>query len=251
MLGIGQIATRIAELIPRALPYAIVNNNPEQSLFSRLVSYRDVQPALDAGWKWIKVTASDVDYNAFTITTAKTRIDSCWGARFTNINTAAGQHVVAVSANHCNLTGLNTYTPGGETSNDRRGYSILGAGCLLIGCRVEDSDGSGFMLGASGGLVGTDNRLIGCVVDDADDFGFYTNTARNSFLGCTAYFTSGTNCFYVNGANFSWVGNHSKANMAIDSGGTNGIAVGNLIDGSITDGGSGNLLTSSTYNEEY
>ena len=70
MLGIGQITTRVAELIRGAMPFAIVNNNTTQSLFSRVVSYSEVQHALDVGWKWIKVSASDVDYQIFTITTA-------------------------------------------------------------------------------------------------------------------------------------------------------------------------------------
>ena len=250
MLGIGQISTRIAELIRGMLPYAIVNNNLDQSLFSKLICYTEVQYALDAGWKWIQVRSSDVDYMNFTITTAKTKIDSCWGARFTNINTAGGQHVVGVSANHCVLTGLNTYTLGGATSNDRRGYNILGAGCYIIDCRVEDSDGSGFMVGGSGGLTGTDNTLIGCVVQDCDDYGFFCNTARNTWIGCTGV-SSGLNNFYINGANFVWVANRSFLNFAVDTYGTNGIAVGNIMDGQFDGTGSGNLLLSATYNKQY
>ena len=79
MLGIGQISTRIAELIRGMLPYAIVNNNLDQSLFSKMICYTEVQYALDAGHTWIQVKPSDDDYMAFTITTVKTRIDSSWG----------------------------------------------------------------------------------------------------------------------------------------------------------------------------
>ena len=67
MLGIGQISKRIAELIRGTLPFAIVDNNPDASMFARLISYRRVQQALDAGHKWIQIKESDVNYEKFTI----------------------------------------------------------------------------------------------------------------------------------------------------------------------------------------
>ena len=75
MLGIGQISARIAELIRGALPYAIVNNDPDRSRFARLISYSEVQHAIDAGHKWIKIKESDIDYAHFTVdnTTPKLR----------------------------------------------------------------------------------------------------------------------------------------------------------------------------------
>ena len=72
MLGIGQITTRIAELIRGAMPFAIVDNGTDfdglprsQSRFSRIVSYPDVQHAINAGWKQIKIAKGR--YGGFTI----------------------------------------------------------------------------------------------------------------------------------------------------------------------------------------
>ena len=48
MLTITEISERIAELLRGALPYAIVNNDPNKSIFTKLVSFGEVQEALDA-----------------------------------------------------------------------------------------------------------------------------------------------------------------------------------------------------------
>ena len=66
MLGIGQITTRVAELIRSAMPFAIVNSGLNRdgtqrptSLFQRLVSYRTLPEAVAAGKtngvQWIKL----------------------------------------------------------------------------------------------------------------------------------------------------------------------------------------------------
>ena len=124
----------------------------EESLQARiqsvvtLYSNDQVQEALDAGHKWIKVKASDVDYNNFTVSTNHTTLESSCGATFTNTNTAAGQHVIVVSSDYCRLTGFRTYTLGGATSNARYGFNITGDYNSINNCFVEDSDASGFYI---------------------------------------------------------------------------------------------------------
>jgi len=241
MLGIGQITTRVAELIRGALPYAIVNNNLDQSLFSRLICYSEVQHALDAGWKWIKVKASDVDYNDFTVSTNHTTLESPWGARFTNTNTAAGNHVIKVPADFCVLTGFRTYTAGGATSNDRAGISITGDYNRLNGCLVEDSDGSGIVSGS--GAVW--NSFIDCVVQDADEYGFVAVGQGTRMLGCTVQNSGYTAGFYILADNFVAVADIALTggNFEMASGADNGLLVGNLLDGTTVDGGTGNEKT--------
>jgi len=232
MLGIKQISTRIAELIRGALPYAIVNNNPDASLFARLASYSEVQQAIDAGHTWIKVKPSDTDYSNFTVDNNYTRIESSWGARFTNTNTATNNHVIVVSGNHCTVTGLRTYTAGGATSaSDRRGFNITGQYNFVINCMVEDSDGSGFA------IQGSYNTFQNCLVKDADVYGFYMDSNYVSIIGCRMvtsgsgpiHFTSvGDRCIVVGNAC------QDTGNVGMASGAAEGVMVGNAVNGGIS-----------------
>ena len=231
MLGIGQISTRIAELIRGALPYAIVNNNPDASMFARLASYSEVQQAIDAGHTWIKVKPSDTDYAHFTADNDYTKIESSWGARFTNIYTGAGQHVIVVSGNHCTVTGLRTYTPGLETSNDRRGFNITGQYNFVINCLVEDSDASGFA------AENTYNTFQNCHVSDVDDYGFYVNSSHNSIIGCRII-TSGSSAVHFTAAadRCMFNDNYSASTSAVGvaGGSAEGVMIGNMINGSVS-----------------
>lgn len=241
MLGIGQITTRVAELIRGALPYAIVNNDPNQSVFSRLVSYKQVQHALDAGHKWIKVKASDVDYNEFTVSTNYATLESNWGATFTNTNTASGQNVIDVDSDYCRLSGFHTYTAGGATSNDRRGFDVAGDYNYINGCLVTDSDGSGFV------THGIWNSYSDCHVIDSDDYGFYTNGQGVRILGCTVNTCGNTQRFYHDSGSDNFT---AVANIALNggtyymaSGATNGLLVGSMLDGGTDNYGTGIVIT--------
>ena len=243
MLGIGQIASRIAELIRGALPYAIVNNDPNRSKFAQLISYGEVQPALDAGHKWIQVRASDVDYLQFNISDDHVKIQSSWGARFTSNDTGANTVVCEVSGDYCWIEGIHTYTAGGTTGNDRRGFDCnTGQYNYFLGCLITDSDGSGFCVGNNEG--GVWNTFIGCHVIDCDDFGFYIDDQGARMIGCTVSNSGGSAAFYVggNGDNFLEVGNIALngGNFAMGSGADNGIMAANLLDGTTSDSGSGN-----------
>lgn len=252
MLGIGQISTRIAELIRGALPYAIVNNNPDASLFARLASYSEVQQALDAGHKWITVKPSDVDYVQFKVSGDHVKIQSSWGARFTSTTTGANTVVCEVTGDYCWIEGINTYTAGGTTTNDRRGFDCsTGQYNYFLGCLVTDSDGSGFCVGNNEG--GVWNTFIGCHVIDVDDFGFYLDDQGPKVIGCTVSNSTQSNRIHVagNGDQFVLVGNIALNGGNIFSGGDGGIAVGNLADGTVSTDGSGNLLMNNTYNKEF
>ncbi len=230
MLGIGQISSRIAELIRGALPYAIVNNNPDASLFARLASYSEVQQAIDAGHTWIKVTPSDTDYEHFTVDNNYTKIESSWGARFTR-SSGANLHVITVSAAYCTLTGLRTYTPGGESNYDRRGFQITGYRNHIINCMVEDSDASGFA------AQGAYNTFQNCLVEDVDDYGFYINSTRASIIGCRFMASgSGTIHFEAVADYCLMVGNaiEDTGNVGVASGSANGVMVGNSINGGVS-----------------
>jgi len=231
MLGIGQITTRVAELIRGAMPFAIVNNSPDGGAFARLASYSEVQHAIDAGHTWIKVKPSDTDYSNFTVDNNYTRIESSWGARFTNTNTAATNHVIVVSGNHCTVTGLRTYTAGGATSNDRRGFNITGQYNFVINCMVEDSDGSGFA------IQGSYNSFQNCLVKDVDDYGFYMDSNYASIIGCRMV-TSGSGPIYFTsvGDICVVVGNacQDTGNIGVAGGAANGVMVGNAVNGAVS-----------------
>mgnify|MGYP001200121053 FL=1 len=231
MLGIGQISTRIAELIRGALPYAIVNNNPDASAFARLVSYREVQQAIDAGHLWIKVKPSDTDYMNFTVDNDYTKIESSWGARFTNTNTATNNHVIVVSGSYCTLTGLRTYTAGQATGNDRRGFNLTGNRNFIINCYVEDSDGSGFA------TVATDNTFQSCLVKDADDYGFYIGASYESIIGCRMIASGSGPVHFTSAGDYClMVGNACQdgGNVGVSSGAIDGVMVGNSLNGSVS-----------------
>tara|TARA_R100001594_G_scaffold127698_1_gene165502 strand:- start:22 stop:795 length:774 start_codon:yes stop_codon:yes gene_type:complete len=231
MLGIGQISTRIAELIRGALPYAIVNNNPDASLFARLASYSEVQQAIDAGHTWIKVKPSDTDYVNFTVDNDYTKIESSWGARFTNTNTATNNHVIVVSGSYCTLTGLRTYTPGLESSNDRRGFNITGNHNYIINCIVEDSDASGFA------VDGAYNTFQSCHVSDADDYGFYVNSSRVSIIGCRMQSSGSAPLYFTASADYCLtVGNACQDTNSVNvvTGAIDGVMVGNSINGGVS-----------------
>ena len=230
MLGIGQISSRLAELIKGALPYAIVNNNPESSAFARLVSYREVQDAIDAGHTWIQVKPSDVDYAQFTVDNNYTKIESSWGARFTNDYVASNQHVIVVSASYCTLTGLRSHTPGTESGNDRRPFNITGSYNFIINCMVEDSDSSGF------GAEGTYNTFQNCHVSDADDYGFYANAANNSIIGCRIISTTLSAVNFTAAADRCMLNDNysaSTSSINVTSGSAEGVMIGNMINGAV------------------
>ena len=243
MLGIGQISTRIAELIRGALPYAIVNNNPDASLFARLASYSEVQQALDAGHKWITVKPSDVDYVQFKVSGDHVKIQSSWGARFTSTTTGAATVVCEVSGDYNWIEGIHTYVAGGATNGiDRRGIDAdVGEYNYFIGCLVADSDASGICNGNNNESKW--NTFIACHEKDADDFGFYMDSQGARMIGCTVE-NSGGAAFRIGGSgdNFLEVGNialGANADFVMGSGADNGIMAANLLDGSTSDSGSG------------
>ena len=253
MLGIGQISSRIAELIRGALPYAIVNNDPNRSKFARLISYNQVQEALDAGHKWIQVRPSDVDYLQFNISDDYVKIQSSWGARFTSDDTGANTVVCEVTGDYNWIEGINTYTAGGATSGvDRRGFDCsTGQYNYFLGCLVTDSDGSGFCVGQDEG--GVWNTFIGCHVIDVDDNGFYIAEQGGRMIGCTVSGSGGSNKYHVagTGPQFMLVGNIALNGGNIFSGADGGIAVGNMADGTVSTDGTGSLLMNSTYNKQF
>ena len=231
MLGIGQISSRIAELIRGALPYAIINNNPDASRFARLISYREVQEAIDVGHTWIQVKPSDVYYEGFTVDNNYTKVESSWGAQFTNLNVGSNQHVIVVSASYCTLTGLSSYTPGVESGHDRRPFNITGSYNFIINCLVEDSDASGF------GAEGTYNTFQNCHVSDVDDYGFYVNSSNNSIIGCRII-TSGSSAVHFEAAadRCMFNDNYSASTSAVGvaGGSAEGVMIGNMINGAVS-----------------
>ena len=176
MLGIGQITTRIAELIRGALPYAIVNNDPNASRFARLVAYTTVQQAVDANHMWIKVAPGE--YPGFTADVANMVIEGSWDSF---INGGTTSHGITITANGVVIRGLKIgTTAGGGNNYDAISIGNSAAEGQIIGCYIPDCDRYAIEIGSACVYW----QIMYNKVDGADDSGMYADSTNGTlFLG--------------------------------------------------------------------
>ena len=226
MLGIGQIASRIAELIRGALPYAIVNNNPDASMFARLISYRKVQQALDAGHKWIQIKESDVNYEKFTINDSKTTVIGNQGV-LVDGGTDDAAVTIADGAEYCRVEGIRVQTTAGG-GNDYHGVDVYGDYNTIAYCTCVASDQDGFT--AAGSPSGQWNLFIGCVCIDCDRHGFAAWGQGSIIIGCRDL-SAGTYSYYLgsSGTNIA-VGNLALNGGTLQVASSANMVIGNMFD---------------------
>jgi hypothetical protein len=237
MLTITEISERIAELLRGALPYAIVNNDPNKSIFTKLVSFGEVQEALDAGHTWIKVTSSDIVYNKFTVSGNKIRIEGDQGVV---IDGKTGGDAIIITGNYNNLSHLRVQTTAGQ-GNSYNGVSVEGGQYNIVSyVTCVESDANGLSVES-----GTWNTFLGCHVINCDGYGLYSNGQGTHFHSCMVQNgDTGGAQVATNTDNQSLVGVTllNSGDLDIASGSDEGLYVGNLTDGAIQDSGSGNAL---------
>jgi len=153
MLGIGQITTRIAELIRGAMPYAIVNNGTNSdgtprpiSSFARLVSYTTVQGAFLAREKNIHVKAGV--HPGFTVSTNDVLIQLEPGTVVEAAIILSGNNVTLRVGAGCDIQGIVTISGDGCSFICEDGCDIDGIICSGDGNRV---DGGGWGTLSHGG----------------------------------------------------------------------------------------------------
>ena len=225
MLGIGQISTRIAELIRGALPYAIVNNDPDSSAFARLISYSEVQQALDAGHKWIQVKESDVSYKHFAISNSNTTVVGSYGALIDGGTTDA-----AITINHgadyCRIEGFRVQTdPAG--GNDYHGVDIYGDYNTVAFCTVVDTDQDGIACAQTNS--GAWNRFIGCTVIDCSRYAYAGWGEAMIVVGCLSL---AQNSYAAGSGDNVFVGNFFKGGT-VEHASSGNMIIGNIVDASI------------------
>ena len=206
MVGIGQITTRVAELIRSALPFAIVDNGTNfdgtprgRSTFSRLVAYNNVQEAINAGWKQIKIAKGR--YAGFVIGStqgdiliegqgkyAETIIDGGITKNAIQIN-AAGVTVRDLQA-VTTQDGGGAYFPiqVGDPSNNP--YNVV-----IDSIRIPYSDGHGIYIN-HGSVI----RISNCHISNCDTYGIYIHASsgssnQNEVIGCVIDGTLGAYCY--------------------------------------------------------
>jgi len=233
MLGIGQITTRVAELIRGAMPFAIVSNgtNPDgtargMSLFERIVSYPSVQAAVDAGTsngqKWIQIgpglykEAVVVAGDDYVIEGAglSTIID---GTTVGTAMTSAGDYNQFV-----NLTFRSTAGGG----NDYHGFNTTGDYNKITGCHVLNADSDAFVNGA-----GVWVQFINCSVSTADRDAFASYAQGTAFVACMA---QAKNISLLGAGQMLVVGCRALNNYGITTNQSGGLFAGNLTDGTQT-----------------
>ena len=229
MLGIGQIASRIAELIRGTLPYAIVNNNPDKSAFAKLISYTEVQQALDVGHKWIQIKESDESYERFIIKNNNTTVIGNQGV-VVDGKTSDAAVTINDDVKYCRVEGIRVQTTAGG-GNDFHGVDIYGDYNTIAYCTCVSSDQDGFA--AAGSPAGRWNLFIGCVCIDCDRYGFAAWGEGSIIIGCRDL-SAGTYSYYLGGSKNTVVGSVALNGGTLQVSSSNNLVVGNNFDANIS-----------------
>ena len=244
MLGIGQITTRVAELIRGAMPFAIVSNgtNPDgtsrgMSSFEKLIAWPDIGTASKAGKNLIIVR----------------------DGLYTKQVSIAEDYRLIIGTTNAIIYSNDAHIPWHQTSTSENVY--------VIGLQIKG------VSGGSGGFRsvqcdGTMNIFFLTNFNTADTTAILVNasSSQNIFVGCQWYGTidggwclqsscnmnkflfnkcwaGGNHGFYLVSSDFNIVIGNSiqggSASIQIDSGGTNNVVVGNIMDVVTTNNGGG------------
>ena len=242
MLGIGQIAKRIAELIRGTLPFAIVDNGTYsdgnargQSFFSKIVSYPTITAADNAGHRIIIVR--DGKYPGVTISNNHRLIIGSRQARIEGEDNA--KPFDAAGKTHITIIGL--YIEGVQGGSNGYNNVYLGSDAGMIGTEIGPSDSYGVQ------LAGTSYMAFCRITGPTDGWGVNVNGNATVLIGNTfaAY------GFYIQtSAYVAMIGNILTASinsMQSDSGGQNSIFADNIYNGTITNNGSTTLADNVSY----
>ena len=182
MLGIGQISTRIAELIRGALPFAVVDNGTYRdgttrpiSEFAKLISYSHPQQAIDAGHK--RIICNEGLYLGPT-TLNKDYITLEGQGWATVLNGDGDGNALLISSDHCYVHNLICETDSGGAGGGHHCILVSGAWNYLLRVRVNESDDQGMY------FSGQNNTAMLCEVDNCDYRRFASYAAYNRIIAC-------------------------------------------------------------------
>ena len=249
MLGIGQIANRIAELIRGAMPFAIVSNgtNPDgtsrgMSSFEKIMCYNGITEASLAGKNLIFVREGRYTQQVLIKEDYRLIIGSHDAIIYTN-DTHIAWHQTSTATSIVTI-GLTFLGKSGGTGGFRT-MQLDGVNGAFIFGRFGDADTTKVLVNSSS----SQNWFVGCVWNGTVDGGWLVQCSGgyNKFIGCKSY-GSGNHGVYIPGTQSNIiVGNTfqgTTVNVQLDSSSAYNIVACNQCDASITNnsGTSNNVI---------
>tara|TARA_R110002072_G_scaffold13980_7_gene58287 strand:+ start:2918 stop:3682 length:765 start_codon:yes stop_codon:yes gene_type:complete len=244
MLGIGQIATRIAELIRAAMPFAIVSNgtNPDgssrvMSMFERLIAWTDITMASRAGKNLIIVRDGLYTKQVSIAEDYRLIIGTTNAIIYTN-DTHIAWHQTSTSTD-VYVMGLQIKGVSGG-SGGFRSVQCDGTMNIFFLTHFNTADTTAILLNTSS----SQNIFVGCQWYGTIDGGWCLQSSCNMnkflFNKCWA---GGNHGFYIVSSDLNIVIGNSfqggSLSVQIDSGGTYNVVVGNVMDVAVTNNGGG------------
>lgn len=236
------IIENIGRQLKEALPHAIVNNRPENFL-ARIMSYRTIQEAHDAGHSWIKIKGNgpNYPYAPVIITNNNVRIE---GSHDVIIDSNDVNGIYINGASRCTIKDLKVIKRSDATSATPVKIEGDKNGIYNIYAHNDSSANYGFE------FVGTasSNTLMNCVVEKSAGwpFVFLGSNQYNILINIKAY-NSGAGVVYFSGTSSrNIVGNAishdtNAYNYVAQIDGSSNY---NVIEGSIAD--TGNIVGNAT-----
>ena len=242
MLGIGQIATRIAELIRAALPFAIVSNgtNPDgsnrvMSVFEKLIAWNDITMASRAGKNLIIVRDGLYTRQVSIAENRRLIIGTSNAIIFSNDThipwhqTSTGEHVWVIGLQ---IKGVSGGSGGFRSVQLDANYSTF----FLT--HFNTADTTAILVNSSS----SQNIFVGCQWYGTIDGGWLVQCSGgfNKFLFNKSV-VGANNGIYIGSSGYNIVIGNSfqgaTVNVQIDSGGTYNVVVGNIMDVAVTNNG--------------
>jgi len=244
MLGIGQITTRVAELIRGAMPFAIVSNgtNPDgttrgMSSFEKLIAWPDIETASKAG-KNIIIVRDGLYTKQVSIAEDCRLIIGTTNAIIYSNDAHIPWHQTSTSEN-VYVIGLQIKGVSGG-SGGFRSVQCDGTYNIFFLTNFNTADTTAILVNASS----SQNIFVGCQFYGVIDGGWCLQASggMNKFLFNKCW-AGGNHGFYLVSSDYNIVIGNSfqggSASVQIDSGGTYNVVVGNIIDVAVTNNGGG------------
>jgi len=199
------IIENIGRQLKEALPHAIVNNRPENFL-ARIMSYRTIQEAHDAGHSWIKIKGNgpNYPYAPVIITNSNVRIE---GSHDVIIDSNDVNGIYINGASRCTIKDLKVIKrPIGASNNSLVKIEGDKNSIYNIYTHSDATGDTGFEFAGTA----SSNTLMNCVVEKSTGWGFYFSGSNqyNILINIKVYnCSSGVIIFSDGGASRNIVGN--------------------------------------------
>lgn len=235
----------IGRQLKEALPHAIVNNRPENYL-ARIMSYRTIQEAHDAGHSWIKIKGNgpEYPYSSAVITNDNVRIE---GSHDVIIDAKDGDGIHINGASRCTIKDLKIIKRPNAAGPGNTGLvRIEGDKNSIYNVYVKSEStvgGYGFLFEGTA----SSNTIMNCVIEKSPGWAIYTNGSNHQYnilLNIKAYNSGGGVMLFNDSTSRNLLGNAIGHDTNDFGGGApayvaqlNAGANYNIIEGSLADGG--------------